>query len=181
MGRAPFQLEAALRLMGCAEMAGSARRCLDLAVDHLKTRTQFGQVIGKNQALRHMAASDALACDTMEISVEYAAWAMDAAHGNAPAAAAEAAQALSAARPGIADQARTVAEHSAQLHGGICFTWEYGLHLHFRRIARLASHFGGVVAEQERLAQAALADCGLGAPPGRPAQAVPHLTEMGAN
>jgi alkylation response protein AidB-like acyl-CoA dehydrogenase len=180
--QAPFQLEAALRLMGCAEMAGSARRCLDLAVDYLKTRTQFGQVIGKNQALRHMAASDALACDTMEISVEYAAWAMDAARGNAPAAAvAEAAQALSAARAGIADQARTVAEHSVQLHGGIGFTWEYGLHLHFRRIARLASHFGGVVAEQERLAQAALADCGLGAPPGRPAQAVPHLAEMGAN
>lgn len=151
--RVPFPLTRGLRLLGSAEMTGAAQRCLDLAVTYLKQRTQFQQVIGRNQALRHIAANDSLACDTMEISVEYAAWAMDQATDDVE-------LAVAAARAGCADHARNVAEHAVQMHGGIGFTWEYGLHLYLRRIVRLASHFGGITAEQRRLADLALDDDG---------------------
>ncbi len=164
--QAPFQLEAALRLMGCAEMAGSARRCLELAVDYLKTRTQFGQVIGKNQALRHMAASDALACDTMEISVEYAAWAMDAARGNAPAAAvAEAAQALSAAR-----RHRRPSAHRGRAFGAAA--WRHRLHLGVRPAPALPPHRPARLPfrRRRRRARAAGAGCPGRLRPRRPAR-----------
>jgi alkylation response protein AidB-like acyl-CoA dehydrogenase len=43
------------------------------------------------------------------------------------------------------------------MHGGIAFTWEYGLHLHFRRITRLANSHGTPYEHREALAALALA------------------------
>ena len=44
------------RLMLCAEACGIARRVLKLTVEHLQTRRQFGQPLGKFQILQHRAA-----------------------------------------------------------------------------------------------------------------------------
>ena len=40
----------------CADMSGAAQAAFDLAMDYLRTRKQFGRLIGENQALRHRAS-----------------------------------------------------------------------------------------------------------------------------
>jgi alkylation response protein AidB-like acyl-CoA dehydrogenase len=44
------------RIALAAEMLGSATQAFEVTLDYLKTRTQFGQVIGTFQALQHRAA-----------------------------------------------------------------------------------------------------------------------------
>ena len=41
--------------------------------------------------------------------------------------------------------AREICESAIQVHGGIGFTWEYGLHLYYRRILSLQSMLGGAL------------------------------------
>lgn len=44
------------RLMLCAEACGIARRVLEMTIEYLQNRLQFGQPLGKFQALQHRAA-----------------------------------------------------------------------------------------------------------------------------
>jgi alkylation response protein AidB-like acyl-CoA dehydrogenase len=41
---------------------------------------------------------------------------------------------------------RRVCEDAIQVHGGIGFTWEAGIHLHYRRVLQLQASLGGAVA-----------------------------------
>ncbi len=54
-------------LLACAEMLGAAMTSLDLAVDYMKVRKQFGQEIGRFQALKHIAANDALYIESLRV------------------------------------------------------------------------------------------------------------------
>lgn len=145
---------AALRRFGAllvsAEMLGAAEVCLERAVAHLKERQQFGQPIGRFQALKHIAADDALDVETMRNLLLYAAWAHDA---GAP----DAAMAAHGAKALISDAARRVAEHATQFHGGMGYTWELGLHLHLRRILRGALTHGSAREHRAAIAAALLA------------------------
>jgi len=49
------------------------------------------------------------------------------------------------------DSARIVAQDSIQCHGGIGFTWVYGLHFYLRRIMRLGAMFGTAAQHREKL------------------------------
>jgi alkylation response protein AidB-like acyl-CoA dehydrogenase len=110
----------------------------------MKQRKQFGQEIGRFQALKHIAATDALYIENMQVANEYAAWAHDA---NA----ADAEMATHIAKQYASDSARIVAQDSIQCHGGIGFTWVYGLHFYLRRIMRLGAMFGTAAQHREKL------------------------------
>lgn len=126
-----------------AEQLGVARRCLEMTVRYARTRVQFGRPIGSFQAVKHALADLYVDCELAESAVRYAAWAADAAPGELPRAAALALTSMTAFH--AADQA-------VHLHGGIGFTWEHGLHLHYRR-AKAAQHFlGDPAAHLDRLA-----------------------------
>ncbi len=125
----------ALRLLVLAEMAGAAAECLATTVAYVKERKQFDKPVGSNQAVKHMAASAATALEAMKAAVEYAAWSFDQAPGDDPRALVEARLALLTARSFVGDNAKTIAEHCVQMHGGIAFTWDYGLHRYLKRIA----------------------------------------------
>ena len=113
-----------------AEMLGAARRCMDMSVEYAKVRQQFGQPIGMFQAIKHMCADMLLEVENAHAAVYYAAWALDA---GSP----DAALAASAAKAYVGEAARKVCGSAIQVHGGIGFTWEYDLHLYFKR----AKHF----------------------------------------
>jgi alkylation response protein AidB-like acyl-CoA dehydrogenase len=113
-----------------AEMLGAARRCMDMSVEYAKVRQQFGQPIGMFQAIKHMCAEMLLEVENAHAAVYYAAWALDA---GSP----DAALAASAAKAYVGEAARKVCGSAVQVHGGIGFTWEYDLHLYFKR----AKHF----------------------------------------
>jgi alkylation response protein AidB-like acyl-CoA dehydrogenase len=113
-----------------AEMLGAARRCMEMSVEYAKVRQQFGQPIGMFQAIKHMCADMLLEVENAHAAVYYAAWALDA---GSP----DAALATSAAKAYVGEAARKVCGSAVQVHGGIGFTWEYDLHLYFKR----AKHF----------------------------------------
>jgi alkylation response protein AidB-like acyl-CoA dehydrogenase len=145
---------AALRRFGAllvsAEMLGAAEACLERAVAYLKERRQFGQPLGRFQAVKHIAADDALDVETMRNLLLYAAWAYDA---GAP----DAALAAHGAKALVSDAARRVAEHATQFHGGMGYTWELGLHFHMRRILRGALTHGSAGEHRAAIAAALLA------------------------
>jgi alkylation response protein AidB-like acyl-CoA dehydrogenase len=118
-----------------AEMLGAARRCLDMAVGYAKVREQFGQPIGSFQAIRHTCADMLLEAENSHSATYYAAWALDAGAEDADLAA-------SVAKAYVNDAARRVCGDAIQVHGGIGFTWEYDLHLYFKRAKALETMYG---------------------------------------
>jgi alkylation response protein AidB-like acyl-CoA dehydrogenase len=137
-GQARPVLERLLRVGAvgaAAEMLGAARRCLDMSVEYAKVREQFGQPIGSFQAIRHKCAEMLLEVENSHGAVYYAAWARDAGAEDADLAA-------SVAKAYVGDAARKVCGEAIQVHGGIGFTWEYDLHLYFKRAKALEAMYG---------------------------------------
>ncbi len=127
-----------------AEMLGAARRCLDLAVGYAKVREQFGQPIGAFQAIRHTCAEMLMEIENAHAAVYYAAWALDAG-------AEDAAVAASVTKAYVSEAARKVCGAAIQVHGGIGFTWEYDLHLYFKRAKALEPMYGDAEYHREVL------------------------------
>ncbi|HUE29365.1 MAG TPA: acyl-CoA dehydrogenase family protein [Verrucomicrobiae bacterium] len=109
-----------------ADAYGGARRCLDMTVKYALTREQFGQPIGAFQAVKHQLADLAADLDPALSLWWYAAHA----HDHIPERAERHAAIAKAHLTDLYDRATRVA---TELHGGIGFTWEYDLHLWFRR------------------------------------------------
>jgi alkylation response protein AidB-like acyl-CoA dehydrogenase len=121
-----------------AEMLGAARRCMDMSVEYAKIRQQFGQPIGMFQAIKHACSEMLLEVENAHAATYYAAWALDAGSPDAVLAA-------SAAKAYVGDASRKVCGSSIQVHGGIGFTWEFDLHLYFKR----AKHFEPLYGDQD--------------------------------
>jgi alkylation response protein AidB-like acyl-CoA dehydrogenase len=149
------RISSLLTVLACGELTGAAEHCLDLSLRHLKERVQFGKPIGVNQSLRHRAADDWICVQGMQAAGEYAAAAFDAAQ-DAPDALADFERAAHIAKAHCSAAARKVAEHTVQIHGGIGFTWDFGLHVPLRRILRLASAHGDVAHHHDALADTLL-------------------------
>ncbi len=105
-----------------AECVGAAQRVLELVVEHLLVRTQFGRPLGSFQALRHRVADLTVLVEAARSTTWYAAGEPDDVTVAAPLARALASEALV-----------TVAGEAIQLFGGIGFTWEHDAHLYFKR------------------------------------------------
>jgi alkylation response protein AidB-like acyl-CoA dehydrogenase len=127
-----------------AEMLGAARRCLDMSVGYAKVREQFGQLIGSFQAIRHRCAEMLLEVEKAHAAVYYAAWALSAG-------AEDAAMAASVCKSFVSEAARQVCGDAIQVHGGIGFTWEYDLHLYFKRAKALEPLYGDAAYHRELL------------------------------
>ena len=110
-----------------AEMVGSATAALQLTLDYLRTREQFGRPIGTFQALKHRCADMAVAVTVAQELVFSAAETVDAGDGRALSLAAP----LALARAG--EVFRHVAEEGIQLHGGVGFTDEMDIGLYYKR------------------------------------------------
>jgi alkylation response protein AidB-like acyl-CoA dehydrogenase len=139
-----------VRAFLAAESAAAAVQCLDLSVEYLKTRVQFGRPIGEFQALKHRCADLAVAAES--------AWMT--AHAAIEAAVSDPAEfrvAAPVAKRYCADAFFAVAAETIQLHGGIGFTWEHDAHLYFKR-AKSTQLLHGTSAElrQEVARRAAL-------------------------
>jgi alkylation response protein AidB-like acyl-CoA dehydrogenase len=109
-----------------ADAFGGARRCLEMAATYAQQREQFGQVIGAFQAVKHQLANMATELEPAMSLYWYAAHAFDRMRDKSERHAAMAKALLS-------DVFDRLARDSTELHGGIGFTWEFDLHLWFRR------------------------------------------------
>ena len=130
-----------------ATMLGAARRCLEMSVEYAKVREQFGQPIGSFQSIRHRCAEMLLEVENAHSATYYAAWARDAE-------AEDMALAASVAKAYVSDGARKVCGDAIQVHGGIGFTWEYDLHLYFKRAKTLEASWGDADYHRELIVRA---------------------------
>lgn len=112
-------------LLLAAQLAGGARACLDLAIEHAKVREQFGQPIGAFQAIKHKAAD-------MLARVEVA-WGEIVMAALQPADSPTRTFHASAAKILAADAALKNAAACIQIHGGMGFTAEVTAHLYLKR------------------------------------------------
>ena len=128
------------------EQVGGAQAALDISVDYLKSRVQFGQTIGSFQALKHMAADVFVEVETARSAAYYATYALADDSDELPAAAALAAAYCS-------DAFVFAAHQMIQFHGGMGFTWELPAHLYFKRARSSQLLLGEPAQHRERLAQ----------------------------
>lgn len=116
----------------CAEALGAMDVVRDMTLDYLRTRVQFGEPIGRNQALQHRMASLLIEIEQARSAVINAAAAMD-----GPLEGRE--RTLSGSKYTIGATGILVAEEAIQLHGGIGMTWELAM-THFAKRLVMINH-----------------------------------------
>ena len=132
----------------CAEATGIAGFLFAQTLDYLKTRRQFGQPIGRFQALQHRMADMFVALEeARSLTV------MAAVNLGAPDPAGRA-HALSAARIGAVSRALHIAREAIQLHGGVGMTQELPIGAGFKRIKALELMYGTEDHHLDRMAAA---------------------------
>ncbi|MFF0222857.1 acyl-CoA dehydrogenase family protein [Streptomyces sp. NPDC004629] len=126
-------------LLTAAEQLGTATRVCELAVQHARTREQFGQPVGAFQAVKHLCADMLVRAETARAAVYAAAVTGDPVD-------------IAAARL-LADEAAVRgARDCLQVHGGMGFTWESEVHLQLKRAWLRARRGGGGTDGAELLA-----------------------------
>jgi alkylation response protein AidB-like acyl-CoA dehydrogenase len=128
-----------------AELVGVCQRALDMTVDYVKERKQFGVPVGTFQAVHHSAAQMLIDTEGGRSATYYAAWAADAEPERLPIAAAM-------AKAWTSDAGRSVTGSAIQLHGGIGFTWEADVHWLYKRAQIDSALLGGAGAHRARIA-----------------------------
>ena len=118
-------IDRATAALAC-EQVGLAQACVDASVSYAKTRQQFGEVIGRFQAIKHLIADMYTQLEAARSAAYYALWCADHDHSHLPLAAATAKTLATQASFHCAGQ-------NIQIHGGIGFTWEHAAHLYFKR------------------------------------------------
>jgi len=134
-----------------AELVGLGQRGLDMSVEYVKERKQFGVPVGVFQAVQHRAAQMLLDAEGGRSAAYYAAWTADADPGKLPMAAAM-------AKAWASDAGRATASSAIQLHGGIGFTWEADVHWLFKRAQLDSAFLGGGATHRARVAKIAARD-----------------------
>jgi alkylation response protein AidB-like acyl-CoA dehydrogenase len=132
-----------------AEAVGVAGKALELAVEHARSRQQFGRPIGVYQAVSHRLADTYLESELARSLAYWAAWCIAEDDPQAPLAAA-------AAKSYAADAAVAAAERAIQAHGGIGFTWEHVLHRYYKRALWIQSFLGFASTHRAEVARALL-------------------------
>ena len=127
-----------------AEMLGTANAAFDITLDYLKTRTQFGQVIGTFQALQHRASKWFTDLETTRSCVEAALEALDAG-GDTRALA-------SLAKAKASEVLHLASNEMVQMHGGIGMTDAHDSGLYMKRARVAEALFGGASFHRDRYA-----------------------------
>ena len=120
----------------CAEALGVIDALNEATLEYLKTRQQFGQPIGRFQALQHRMV------DMTIRAVEARSMAIVAAAGSNHEDRAQRLRMVSAAKALVGQAARYVGQQAIQLHGGIGVTDELIVSHWFKRLALINATFG---------------------------------------
>jgi alkylation response protein AidB-like acyl-CoA dehydrogenase len=146
----PLGAHAAARIHAAiaAEVVGISQRALDMTLEYVKDRKQFGVPVGSFQAVSHRCAQMLLHTESARSTAYYAAWAADA----DPERLAEGAALAAAA---AADGGREVTASAIQAHGGIGFTWEADVHWLYKRAQLDTAMLGGARRHREALTRSA--------------------------
>ena len=120
----------------CAEAAGALGKSLDLTVQYIKDREQFGRAIGSFQGLQFQASEMFVELELARSMMMYGAMA------SRDADPVERSRAVSAAKVQLGRSAKQLGEKSIQLHGGVGMTMEYSIGHYFKRLSIIDRTFG---------------------------------------
>jgi alkylation response protein AidB-like acyl-CoA dehydrogenase len=134
------------RVGAAAEMIGVGSAAMDMTVDYLKQRKQFGKLIGEFQALQHRAAHLYGEMEVARATVLKAQQLLDSDDPRA-----RLAVAVAKAKTGKA--VRLSVQEAVQMHGGIGMTDEYDIGLYMKRDRALEEFFGDARYHAERVAR----------------------------
>lgn len=126
-----------------SEQLGIAEATLEMTVEYLGQRRQFGRIIGSYQALKHRLADVWTEIAKARAVARYAA--------DCAATGTDLPIAASVAASICGDAALLAAEECVQLHGGIGFTWEHPAHLFLKRARADALAYGTPTWHRTRL------------------------------
>lgn len=134
--------------IGCvlvsAELVGVCSRALEMTVEYVKDRKQFGRPVGSFQAVQHRAAQMLLLTEGARAATYFAAWAADADRDRLP-------EAASLAKSAASKAGIEVTASAIQAHGGIGFTWEADVHWFYKRAQLDAAFLGSAGEHDQRL------------------------------
>lgn len=128
-----------------ADLCGASEWLLQMTVEYAGDRVQFDRPIGFFQAVKHPLVNAMVAIDRARSLVYHACAEIDAG-------ASEGEVAARMAKSAASDAAAFMSDRAIQLHGGIGFTWEHGLHIHFKRNLHNQALFGDGVHQRKKLA-----------------------------
>jgi alkylation response protein AidB-like acyl-CoA dehydrogenase len=131
-----------LALIG--DMLGASGAALDLTLNYVRVREQFGRPVGSFQAVKHRLA---VAWTRVDAALELMYAALDTVVDEAYGPALSAAAAVAGS-----EASRLAVAEAIQFHGGMGFTWEVDAHLYYRRWFVDAARLGDRPQHLQRLA-----------------------------
>lgn len=120
----------------CAEAVGAMWAVYEQTLAYLKTREQFGRILGHFQALQHRMVDVYMKCELAQSMVYEATLHLDSPDATARR------RAASSAKYAIGRNARDVGQEGVQLHGGIGMTFELPIGHYLKRITMINASFG---------------------------------------
>lgn len=129
---------------------GACQRALDMVIEYVRGREQFGVPIGSFQAVKHKVVDMYVAIERARALGYFAAVAVAEDDGRRSLAA-------SMAKAAAGDSQRIVFRNSIQLFGGLGFTWENDLHLYLRLAKVGGSLLGGAAEHRARIGRSLVA------------------------
>jgi acyl-CoA dehydrogenase len=130
-----------------AEMLGGMQATLEMTLDYLKTRQQFGKPIGSFQALKHRAARLFIELELSRSIVMAAHQAVDDGKDDA-----QVARLASIAKARCSDAFMQIGNEGVQMHGGIGMTDEHDVGLFLKRARAAEIQFGDAAWHRNRVA-----------------------------
>ena len=127
-------------------MLGASLQAFETTLEYLKTRTQFGALIGSFQALQHRAAKMFTQLELTRSCVEEALAAIDRGSNDVRAA-------CSLAKAMAGETLHTVSNEMVQMHGGIGMTDAADPGLYLKRARVLEAAYGGASYHRDRYAR----------------------------
>jgi alkylation response protein AidB-like acyl-CoA dehydrogenase len=127
-------------------MVGACQRTLDLVLEHVRSRQQFGVAIGSFQAVQHKAADMHVAVERARALSYFAALTISADDPRRRLAAAM-------AKASAGECQSLVFRHGLQLHGAMGFTWENDLQFALKRAKAGELLLGGAAEHRARIAE----------------------------
>lgn len=140
------QMLMAGRVGAAAEGVGVAQGAMDMTVDYLKQRKQFGRLIGEFQALQHRAAHLYSEVEIARAVTIKAAQLLDGGSEKADLMA-------SVAKAKVAKASGLAVKEGVQMHGGIGMTDEYDIGLYMKRDRALQEFLGDQYYHAGRVAE----------------------------
>jgi alkylation response protein AidB-like acyl-CoA dehydrogenase len=146
--RLALQLQEFLTLGAAVELIGLAAAALDVTLDYIKLRQQFGRPIGSFQVLQHRAVNAFIDIE-LNRSLVYRVLAAYDAGEHHPAM-------ILAAKARASRSASEIVRGALQMHGAIGYTEEHDIGLYYKRAVALSAQYGGELSHSSRFSDLTL-------------------------